>query len=104
MINDLIMSLVAMFIIEPFEAEMKQSLQGAQAPAAVMRQVSGCLAAAPGALAREASGDWGWAIGAALKVAVGAETVETVVAGAVPQCATALAAAKPFLSGSAGEG
>ncbi len=103
MINDLVMYLVSIFIIEPFDAKISDSLQTAQAPAAVVEQLSGCLAAAPVVLADKVRGDWGWAVGAAVKVAVGLDSVEAVVTGAVPECGPALAAARPYLSGEAGE-
>lgn len=103
MINDLIMYLVSIFIIEPFDAHIADALQGAQPPAAVVEQLSGCLAAAPVVLADKVQGDWGWAIGAAAKVAIGMDSVEDVVSGAVPGCAAALASIKPYLSGSSGE-
>jgi hypothetical protein len=103
MINELIMYLVSVFIIEPFDVAMGDALREAQAPAAVVEQVSGCIATAPVVLAEKVQGDWGWAIGAAVKVAVGLDSVESVVSGAVPECGAALAAVKPFLSGSPGE-
>jgi len=103
MINDFVMYLVSIFIIEPFDARISDALQGAQAPTAVMEQVRGCIADAPVALAEKVSGDWGWAIGAAVTVAVGTDSVEAVVAEAVPQCGLALAAVKPYLTGAARE-
>ncbi len=103
MINDFVMYLVSIFIIEPFDARISDALQGAQAPAAVMEQVRGCVAAAPVVLAEKVSGDWGWAIGAAVTVAVGVDSVEAVVTDAVPQCGPALAAVKPYLTEAAGE-
>lgn len=103
MISELMMYLVSIFIIEPFDVAMSDALRDAQAPAAVVEQVSGCIAAAPVALAEKVQGDWGWAIGAAVKVAVGLDSVEAVVSGAVPECGAALAAVRPYLSGSPGE-
>jgi hypothetical protein len=103
MINGFIMYLVSMFIIEPFNATMTDALREAKAPAAVVEQLNGCITTAPLIVAEKVQADWAWAIGAAVKVAVGLDSVEAVVTRAVPECGPALTSVKPYLSENPGE-
>jgi uncharacterized protein (DUF697 family) len=99
MLTELAASLINAFVLDPFEAEVGQALAAARAPAAVVDGVKACLDAAPGVLAARTGESWTWALGEAAQVALGLKSAETAVAQAVPACAPALAAARPYLGG-----
>lgn len=98
MIRDFILSLVSMFIVQPFEAEVNRKLVAAQAPQAVIQQVRACAISAVPALATRASGDIWWAATTIVGVAVGMTDPQTVISEASPECVSAIAAIKPVLN------
>jgi len=99
MIEALLGWLVATFLLGPMQAQMAEQLAGARAPAAVVRQVTECgAAAAPVLLDRAAADPW-WAVGTTFRVWIGALRPEAVLAEAAPACGPAMQAARPYLAG-----
>jgi predicted secreted protein len=97
MFHDFIAWLVAVFLLGPMQAEIRQQLEAARAPTGVVQQVAECAsAAAPGLLAR-AEADPFWVARAIIGSWVGLTTPEEVLRDAAPGCAPAMAAARPFL-------
>jgi hypothetical protein len=97
-IRDFFLSLVSMFIVQPFEAELSKKLVAVQAPQAVIQQVKACATTAVPALATRASGDLWWATTTIVGVAVGLTNPEAIISDAGPECASALAAVRPILN------
>ncbi|MEN3953508.1 hypothetical protein [Iodidimonas sp. SYSU 1G8] len=89
------MSMLSIFVLEPFQAELSETL--ASAPREVIAQVTTCLGEAPAALSERVSERWGWSAATALGVAFGMTSAESVVAEVVPSCGPAIAAARPYM-------
>jgi hypothetical protein len=98
MIRDFFLTLVSMFIVQPFETELNKKLASVQAPQAVIQQVRACATTAGPALATRATGDIWWATTTIIGVAVGLTNPQTVIAEAGPECASAIAAVGPILN------
>ena len=98
MINDLFAWLLATFVIGPVQAEFASKMQAAQAPAAIVAQVQGCVVNATPILINRASSDIFWGITTTISVAAGLTDAKTVLAETSPECATAVAAVRPFLN------
>jgi hypothetical protein len=97
--QEFLATLFAVLLLDPMNAELRASLQAAQAPAAVVEQVSACSRnAAPVLLERVQDDPW-WAATKALQLWAGWTTPETVLAEGAPQCRGAVALARPFLVG-----
>ncbi|WP_372619879.1 hypothetical protein [Falsiroseomonas sp.] len=100
MIEAVIAWLVATFLLGPLQEGMADRLAAARAPAAVVEQVARCVAdSAPQLVARAGADPW-WAISTAVGAWSGTIAPEAALRDAVPGCAPALAAARPFLGGS----
>lgn len=99
MLQDFLISVFSFLVIEPFVAEMNQTLRVAGAPQAVVQQVVSCGQAAAPALAERAWNDWWWAGTTTISVSIGMVSPEQVVLQAAPQCRPAIEAAQPFLNG-----
>jgi hypothetical protein len=97
MITDLFHWLLATFVIAPFQAELDQKLQAANASRAVVAQVQTCMAEATPKLVSRASGDWFWGITTAISVTAGMTRPEQLLADEVPACRPALDAIRPLL-------
>ncbi len=100
MIRDLFLSLLSGFVIEPFLADLNAKLTVAEVPQAITEQVQACAAIAPQALAERAAADPWWGITAVIGVAVGMVEAEAALAETAPACASAIAAVRPFVTGS----
>ncbi len=100
MIRELILSFISSFIIQPVEAELKQSLTAAGAPHAVVSSVKACAQTAGPALLERASSDWWWATSTGFKVATGMKEPVEVVATYAPDCHHAIDAANLYLNNS----
>ena len=99
MIEGLFAWLVATFLLGPLNAQMAEQLSSAQAPVAVVRQVTDCAAAAAPRLVERAAADPWWAIGTAFRAWTGMLRPEAVLADAAPACGPAMQAARPYLEG-----
>jgi hypothetical protein len=102
MIHDLFAWLLATFVIGPVQAEFANRMHAAQAPAAIVQQVQACVVDGTTALVQRATSDPWWGIATTISVAVGLTDAKSVLAGASPACADAIAAVRPFLSNDAG--
>ncbi len=99
MLTDFAAWLLSVFVLQPMQAEITQTLAAAQAPAAVLSEMRTCVDVAASRLPALASESWGWAVGEAVQVGLGIKSAEAAVAAAVPECSAAIAAAAPYLSG-----
>jgi type III secretory pathway component EscT len=98
MIQDIFSWLLATFVIGPVQAEFATRMQAAQAPAAIVQQVQGCLVSATPILINRATSDMVWGITTTISVAAGLTDAKTVLAGTSPECAAAVSAVRPFLN------
>ncbi|MCU0886053.1 MAG: hypothetical protein MUC44_14135 [Beijerinckiaceae bacterium] len=99
MIQDLFAWLLATFVIGPVQAEFANKMQAAQAPAAIISQVQGCIVSATPILINRATSDVFWGVTTTISVAAGLTDAKTVLAQASPECASAVTAVRPFLDG-----
>lgn len=97
MIRDALLFIAQFFIVEPFQVTMEEKLALANAPSAVIEQVQTCVKTGPDAIANQIASDWVAGAQTLVFVAVGITPAEAALSAAAPACATALAAAKPFL-------
>jgi hypothetical protein len=98
MMRELILSIISAFVIEPMEAELKQSLTAAGAPYAVVSDVKACARAAGPVLVQRASSDWWWATSTGFKIATGMKEPVDVVATYAPDCRAAIQAANAYIN------
>jgi hypothetical protein len=99
--QDLIATLVALFLIEPMQAEIGENLDAARVSQAVVAEVTGCArTAAPVIVERAASDPW-WAASSAMRLWAGWVPPETVLVEAAPGCAAALESARLLPNGEA---
>lgn len=99
MIQDIILSLVSFFVVEPLQVELADKLAAARAPQAVIAQVSQCAREATPVLAERVMADPAWGVAETVRVWTGMTSPETVLGAAAPSCASAVEAARPFLEG-----
>jgi hypothetical protein len=97
--QDFIATLVSLFLVEPFQAEMRERLAAARVPREVVQQVLQCGRVATPVLSERVMADPWWGATTVVRVWAGATTAETVVGEAVPACGPALRAVRPFLNG-----
>jgi hypothetical protein len=97
-IRDLLLTLVTLFVVEPFAAELNGSLAAARAPEPLVREVAACAGAAAPAVIERVVADPGWAVFAAVRLTTGMATAEAVILDAAPGCAVAVAEARRFLA------
>jgi hypothetical protein len=97
MVTDFVARLIAMFVVDPFQAELESMIKAAGAPVEVVQQVRACAVDAPPILYRKAADDMWWATQTVITVGIGWRSVEDVVAETGPSCATAVAMMRPFL-------
>jgi hypothetical protein len=101
MFRDLVLSLVSMFVIEPFEAEIGAKLKAAAAPQAIVAELRGCAGTATPILVDKVFADPVWGITSLVGVATGMMDAQKLVAEAVPACGPVLTRLRPFLNGAA---
>lgn len=99
MIQEIIISLVSFFVVEPLQAELADKLAAARAPHAVIAQVSQCAMAATPVLAERVASDPWWGVTTTARIWTGMTSPETILAETSPSCTPALQAAQPFLEG-----
>ena len=97
--QDFIAMLVSLFLVEPFQAEMRERLAAARVPREVAQQVIQCGRIATPALTERVLADPWWGATTVVRVWVGATTAEAVFAETVPTCGPAVRALRPFLDG-----
>ncbi len=101
MIRDFLIFLFTTLVVEPFQAELNEKLAAAQAPPAVVAEISQCARTATPILADRAMSDPWWGASTVIRVWVGTTSPESVLTDAAPACGPAVRAARPFLSGAA---
>ncbi len=98
MIRDFLFSVFSFLVIEPFQAELQQSLAAARAPQALAQQVASCARVAGPVIADRALNDWWWAGTTAISVGIGMRSPESVVTEVAPSCTATMQAVRPFLN------
>ncbi len=98
MLQDIFGWLLATFVIGPIQAEISTRMQVTQAPAAIVRQMQGCVTTATPVLVRRATDDPWWGVTTTISVAVGMTDAKTVLAETSPACAAAVTALRSFLT------
>lgn len=99
MLRDLLLWAVAVFVVQPYQAELEEKLAAVRAPRAVMEAVADCASTAIPALADRAASDPWWAAVTGLKVWTGFIPPEAVLRDAAPACGPAMEAVRPYLTG-----
>lgn len=99
MMRDLAISLMSMFVIEPFESAMNERLAAAGAPREIVQQVGACARTALPLLAERGLAEPMWGATTVARVWLGATTADAVLGEADPSCRAAMLAARPFLGG-----
>lgn len=95
--QDLFAALISLFLIDPLSAEVRERLEAAQAPQAIVSDVASCIEKSAPALAARAWSDPWWVASTSFSVWAGTASLETVAAEAAPACAPVLRTAAPFL-------
>lgn len=96
--HDIILALVSFFLVEPFQADMRERIGAANVPTEVVQQVTECGQIATPILADRVMSDPWWGITSVAWVWVGASSADAVLAEAVPACEPALQAVRPYLT------
>jgi hypothetical protein len=99
MFQDVIISLISLFVIEPLQTELNDKLVAARAPQAVVSQIAQCARTATPVLAERVISDPWWGITTTASVWAGISSPERVLREVAPSCEPALQAARPFLEG-----
>ncbi len=99
MLQDFLSWLLATFVIAPVQAEITSRLQAVEAPADIVQQVESCIVDGTSALVSRAAREPLWTITTSASVAFGLTDAQSVLAEASPECAAAVTAIKPFLTG-----
>lgn len=94
---ELIALLVSIFLLNPLQAEVQSRLAEANAPPAVIAQVTACAITAGPAVVQRAVDDPVWAISTAVQSWIGTVAPEAVLREAAPGCVPAMEAARPYL-------
>ncbi|HEY8563990.1 MAG TPA: hypothetical protein VIL65_00700 [Beijerinckiaceae bacterium] len=96
--QDLIATLVSLFLIGPLETELADKLAAARAPRAVAIEIAACAReAAPRVVDRAVSDPW-WAVSSTVQVWIGTTRPEALLVTIAPGCERAVQSAKPFLN------
>jgi hypothetical protein len=98
LIQDIFAWLLATFVIGPVQAEFATKMRAAQAPAAIVQQVQGCVVNATPILINRATNDMFWGVTTTISVATGLTDARTVLSQSSPECAAAMNAVRPFIS------
>jgi hypothetical protein len=95
--QDIIASLISFFLLSPLQAEVRQRLDAAQVPPGVVSDITACGRAAAPAIAERALSDPWWAVSQVVRVWTGTTSPDRLLVEVAPGCASAVAAARPFL-------
>jgi len=95
--TDLIAALISFLLIEPLGAQIRERLEAARAPQAVIAEVAACARAATPLIVERATSDPWWAASSAVGLWIGTTRPERLLTEAAPACAGAVQAAQPFL-------
>jgi hypothetical protein len=98
MFRDVVLFVINLFVVEPFQAEINARLAKSQAPQAVISQVRSCASTALPILVDRASADPWWGITTILRVRLGTTPPEALLIGAAPSCGPAMQAARSYLA------
>ena len=97
--QDLLAALVSFFLVQPLQNELSDKRAAAQAPAAVAAAVQTCAADAAPALVERGLADPWWAVSSTAGVWTGMTAPDALLIEVSPDCAPAIAAVRPYLSG-----
>ncbi len=97
--QDFIATLVSLFLVEPFQAEMRERLAAVRVPREVAQEVVQCGRVATPVLTGRVMADPWWGATTVVRVWAAATTADAVLAETVPACGPAIRAVRPFLNG-----
>jgi hypothetical protein len=95
--QDLLVTLITFFLVEPLQHEIATTLADLQAPREVVTSLLTCASEHGSQIVDLALGDPWWAASSAFGVWVGLTEPFALLTDAVPDCAAAVEAARPFL-------
>jgi hypothetical protein len=95
---DVIAALISLFLIQPLQVELSETLATAKAPQAVVAEVTTCARDATTSLIDRAVEEPGWAASSAIGLWTGWVTPDQFLVQAVPGCSAAVEAARPFIA------
>jgi hypothetical protein len=97
--NELVLSLVSFFLINPLQAELDRYLTEAKVPVELIKQVKDCAITAGPTIANRVTDDPGWAVSSIYHVWVGSAHPEDILVEAAPTCKATVDAVRPYLTG-----
>lgn len=97
--SELVAALVSFFLLTPLEDRIARTLEAAQAPQAVVREVTSCAREAAPLVADRVLADPWWGVQAAVRIWAGTSRPDVLLVETVPGCRTAIETARPFWRG-----
>lgn len=91
MISDLFASLVAFFLIDPVEAELRRRLATVNAPPSILAQAQACVADAGPKILQRATDEPAWAIRSSVSIGLGSSNPADILIDISPACEAPLA-------------
>lgn len=88
MIADVAAWIFTLFVVDPFQAEMKSALERANLPVEVVQQSRECLATQVPRLVERAGNEPGWAVATAVGISIGWTPPERLLDATDPTCGT----------------
>lgn len=100
--STILSALVSLFLLQPLQDSFAERLAAAGAPRAVVADVAVCATSGIPQAVERVTAEPLWALSRAIQVWVGVVSPEAALVEAVPGCARAVEAARPFLNSGAG--
>ncbi len=97
MISELLAAALSLFLLEPFEAGMRERMAAARASEETVRLVTDCVRRAGPILVERAIADPGVMAATATRLMLGTTTAERVLSGLDPDCTAGFEAVRPLL-------
>jgi hypothetical protein len=97
--QEILVSLIGLMLVEPLHVYLTEMLQGANAPQALVSEVTECAKSAARSIAERATTNPWWAIEATARFWTGISSPEALLVEAAPRCRGTVDAARPFLIG-----
>ncbi len=99
MISDLLATAISIFLLEPFEAGMRERMAAARVSQETVQIVSDCVRRAGPILVERVTSDPGAMAATATRLMLGTITPERVLSDLDPGCAAGFEAVRPLLQG-----
>lgn len=99
MISELLAAAISLFLLEPFEAGMRERMAAARVSEETVRIVSDCVRRSGPLLVERVTSDPGAMAATATRLMLGTTTPERVLSDLDPGCASGFEAVRPLLQG-----